>query len=148
MSQINTEKDKNPKVFSFFKDFFAFFVKVLTEFMNWNPVVFYEELIAMFWMKMSQIDTENDKNPENFQFPKISCHFSKFLTDFVNWNVAKGQQGKNVLSSMLRKAINAVFQTKIVQNWHRKRQNSKIFQFSPFLFNFCQNIDRLRWVER
>ena len=59
---------------------------------------------------MSQIDTESDKNPKNFQFSKISCNFSKFLTDFANWNVEKGQQGKKVLSSMLRKEISTVFQ--------------------------------------
>ena len=28
-----------------------------------RPVVFIEEKIAMFLLKMSQIDTENDKNP-------------------------------------------------------------------------------------
>ena len=49
------------------------------------PVVFYEEIIAMFRMKMSQIDTENDKNANIFQFSKIVCLlFSKFLTDFVD----------------------------------------------------------------
>ena len=59
-----------------------------------RPVVFNEEILAMFCLKMSQIDTENDKSPKSFQFLKISCIFSKFLTDFVNWNVEKGQQGK------------------------------------------------------
>ena len=59
-----------------------------------RPVVFTEEIIAMFCSKMSQIDIENDKNPKSFQFSKISCISSKFLTDFVNWNVEKGQQGK------------------------------------------------------
>ena len=59
-----------------------------------RPVVFNEEITGMFCLKMSQIDTENDKNPKSFQFSKISCIFSKFLTDFVNWNVEKGPQGK------------------------------------------------------
>ena len=59
-----------------------------------RPVVFNEDIIAIFRLKMSQIDTENDKNPKNFQFSKISCIFSKFLTDFANWNVEKGKQGK------------------------------------------------------
>ena len=59
-----------------------------------RPVVFNEEIIAMFWLKMSQIDTEIDKNPKSFQFSKILSIFSKFLTDFVKWNVEKGQQGK------------------------------------------------------
>ena len=39
------------------------------------PVSFYEEIIAVFQMKLSQIDTENDKNPKIF-------HFSKFLRIF------------------------------------------------------------------
>ena len=59
-----------------------------------RPEVFIEERIPMFQLKMSQIDTENDKKPKSFQFSKISCIFSKFLTDFVNWNVEMGQQGK------------------------------------------------------
>ena len=43
---------------------------------------------------MSQIDTENDKNPKSFQFSKILSTFSKFLTDFAKWIVEKGQQVK------------------------------------------------------
>ena len=75
-----------------------------------RPVVFNEEIIAMFSMKMSQIENENDKNLGNFSIFKDFMHFfSKFSTDFVDWNVEKGQQGKYVLSSMLRKEINAVF---------------------------------------
>ena len=65
-------------------------------------VVFKEEIIAMFQMKMSQIDSEIDKNLRNFSIFKDFLHFfSKFLTDFVDWNVEKGQQGKNVLSTGL-----------------------------------------------
>ena len=39
------------------------------------PVVVYEEIIAVFQIKKSQIDTENDKKPQNF-------HFSKFVHSF------------------------------------------------------------------
>ena len=53
-------------------------------------------------MKMSEIGTEKDKNPKIFHFSKVLSFFL-FLTDFVNWNSKKGQQGKNTLSSMLRK---------------------------------------------
>ena len=56
---------------------------------------------------MSQIDTENDKTPK---FSNFHAFFVNVATDFVYWNVAKGQQGKNVLSSMLREEIKAVFQ--------------------------------------
>ena len=68
------------------------------------PVGYSEEFIAVFAVKMSQIDTEKDKNHKTFQFLTIvSIFFSIFSTDFVNWNVEKGQQGKNMLSVMLRK---------------------------------------------
>ena len=72
---------------------------------------------------MSQIDTEKDKKPKVSQFSKFLGIFLKFLTDIVSWNVEKGQQ-KNVLSSMLREVINAVFQ---VERVCRKRQNFEIF---------------------
>ena len=81
-------------------------------------------------MKLSQIDTKNDKNRN---VSKILCIFSKFSTDFVNWNVENGQQGKHVLSSMLRKKTNAVFQTKIVENGKRKRQIFEKIFFTIFV---------------
>ena len=106
MSQIDTEIDKKHKIFQFSKQSFMHFLlkfhrlhgvecfKGSTMKKLVRPVVFNEEITAMFCLKMSQIDTENDKNPKSFQFSKISCIFSNFLTDFVNWNVEKGQQGK------------------------------------------------------
>ena len=60
-------------------------------------------------MKLSQIDTEINENLKIFQFSKILPFSPKFSTDFVDWNVEKGQQGKNVLSSILIKEMNAVF---------------------------------------
>ena len=63
------------------------------------PVGFSEEIIAVFHMKKSQIDTENDKIPKIFNFQKVYAFSPKFSTDFVDWNVKKGQQGKSVLSS-------------------------------------------------
>ena len=38
-------------------------------------VVFKEEIIAMFQMKMSQIDSEIDKNLQNFSIFKDFLHF-------------------------------------------------------------------------
>ena len=63
---------KNPKL-SIFPRFYGFFVKISRDFVNWKvlssqqekvgcPVVFYEQIIAMFSMKTCQIDTENDKS--------------------------------------------------------------------------------------
>ena len=59
---------------------------------------------------MSQIDTENGQKSQKFPIFKDFMHFFQIFTDFANWNVEKGQQGKKVLSSMLRKEINTVFQ--------------------------------------
>ena len=65
---------------------------------------------------------------------------SKLSTDFVDWNNDKGQQRKNVLSSMLKKGIKAVFQTKFARNRHRKRQSFEMFPiftiFVKFLFKY------------
>ena len=70
--------------------------------MDWNvlqgqqktiycPVVFIEEIVAKFRMKMSQIDTtENDKKLKSFEFPKISfSFFSKISMGFIDWNIEK-----------------------------------------------------------
>ena len=46
-----------------------------------RPVGFSEEIIAVFKMKKSQIDTENDKNPKIFLFQSFHAFFhfpSKF----------------------------------------------------------------------
>ena len=64
----------------------------------------------------------------------------------MDWNVENGQQGKNVMPSMLREEINAVFQKKNVFDIE-KDKNSKILGFSPFLLNFCQTIHRRRGLE-
>ena len=39
------------------------------------PVGSSEEIIAVFPLKKSQIDTQNDKNPKIFPFSKILCIF-------------------------------------------------------------------------
>ena len=76
---------KNPKV-SKFQRFYAFlltfrqiswipmFLRVNKEKIG-SPVVFYEEINAMFKKKMSETDTEDDKNPKIFQFSKFLCIF-------------------------------------------------------------------------
>ena len=66
-----------------------------------SPVGFSDALFSVFWVKVSQINTEYDKNPQTFQFSKNLCILFKFVTDFVNLNVENGQEGKNVLSSRL-----------------------------------------------
>ena len=49
----------------------------------------------MFKMKMSQIDTENDKNPKVSKFQRYYAFFVDVSTDFVDSNVFEGQQRKN-----------------------------------------------------
>ena len=116
-SQINTEHDKNNRIIHFSK---------ISCIKDWNvervnkermccPVGFYEEFIAVLLVKVSQIDTENDKSPKIFQFSKCLCIFSKFLTDIVDWNVKKGQHRKHVLSSRLFRRVISRFQVKIFQ---------------------------------
>ena len=108
MSQTNSESDKKNKFFTFQCIFSTF----STNFVDWNvkkvnnkkiccPVGFSKELNAVFKVKMSKINTENDKKPKNFQFPKFLCILSKFLSDYVDWNSEKDQQGKTLLSSRL-----------------------------------------------
>ena len=86
------------------------------------------------------------KNQKLSNFQRFYAFFPKVLTDVVDWNVGKGQQGKNVLSSMHRKKINAVFQTKTVRNWHRKSQKFDIFPIFTIFFILSKN-DRLRGLE-
>ena len=121
------------------------FVEVSTVSLDWTvlkgqketilcPVVFNEEIVAMFWLKLSQIDTENDKNHEIFQIPKILCRFfSKISVDFIGWNVEKGQKWKPVLSSRLFWTVFCNLFGDNVSNWLRKWQKPKIFRFSKFL---------------
>ena len=80
-------------------------------------VTFSEEFTAVFGVKASQIDNDDDKNPKLFPVFKAFMHFFYIiLTEFVAWNVETGQQLLKVLFSMLRKEINAILQTKTVRN--------------------------------
>ena len=84
-----------------FSKFSRSFLKVSTVFLDWAvlkgqketsrcPVVFNEEIVAMLWMKISQIDTENDKKLKSFEFPKISfSFFSKISMGFIDCNIEK-----------------------------------------------------------
>ena len=80
------------------------------------PVRFSKEIIAVFKMKKSQIDTENDKNPKISIFQRFDALFSRYFERLCGLSVGNGQQGRNVLASVLRKKTNAVLQTKIVRN--------------------------------
>ena len=70
-SQIDTKNDKTPK-FSIFQCFYAFFVKLLTNMVNWKVLKGQQGkswlLSSLFEMKLFQTDTEHDKNSELFLF--------------------------------------------------------------------------------
>ena len=53
------------------------------------PVVVCEKILAMFWMKMSQMSPKMTKLPKFSNFQRFYTIFSKFSTDFVNWNVER-----------------------------------------------------------
>ena len=83
--QIDIENDKKPTIFQTSK-FLCIFVKVsqtscIGVFQRVNNEKigtssrFNEEIIVMFRMKMSQVDNENDKNPEIFSIFKDFMHF-------------------------------------------------------------------------
>ena len=71
---------KNQNFFQFSK-IFEFFVKFAADFVDrnvlgvqqgkgWFQGRLFREFIAIFQVKMSQIDTENDRNPKIFQCSK------------------------------------------------------------------------------
>ena len=73
--------------FSHFQRLYAIFSKLTTDFVEWNvekrrqkermcsPVGFSERFIAVFLVKMSQFDKENDKKPKSFLFSNILMQF-------------------------------------------------------------------------
>ena len=86
ISHIGTENDKKPKFFQFSK-IYAIIVlkfqqsssigmlKTVTKVWICGPVLFYEDIIAVFKMKKSQIFTEIDKKPKIFKLPMFLCSF-------------------------------------------------------------------------
>ena len=54
-----------------------------------------EEFIAGFHVKMSQIDTKNDKKTQFFYFRMFNAFFVNLSTKFVTWNVLRGQHRVN-----------------------------------------------------
>ena len=99
-------------------------------------------------MKLSHIDPKNDKNLGISSVFEGFMHFFQIFDGLCGLERQKCQQGKYVLSGMLIKEINAVFQSEIVRNRLRKRQKfENFFQVFLFLFTFCENIDRRRGLQ-
>ena len=91
----------------------------------------------MFWLKMSYIDTGNDKNLKISNFYGFYAFFSKFLMNVMDWNAKTGQQGRNVLSSRLLRRVNCSFLVKKLQIDTEIDKKPKTFQFSKVFCNFC-----------
>ena len=116
--------------------------------MNWNVkevnnekmcflVGFFKDLNAVFQVKVSQINTENEKKFKFFQFPKFLCFFSTFLKNYVDWNIEKDQQGKNLISSRRFRRVFCCFLSENVSNQHRKWQRTQNFSiFKDFMIFF------------
>ena len=77
---------KIPEIFSIFKDFMHFFpnfcqtlwietLKRVNKEVMCYPVGLLEEISAVFYMTLSQIYTENYKDPRNFSIFKDFMHF-------------------------------------------------------------------------
>ena len=97
--------------FSIFQSFYASSVKFSKDFVNWKNLKGQQGkgwLISSLFRRVNCIFlNENVSNwhrkSQNSHFQWFYVFFPKFLADFVNWIVPNGQQGKHVLSSMLRK---------------------------------------------
>ena len=70
----------------YFQSFYAFFVKLLTDFVNWKVLKgqqgnswlsssLFRRVNCIFKLKRSQIDTEFNKNPKVFKFSMTLCIF-------------------------------------------------------------------------
>ena len=77
---------------------------------------FSEEFVAVFVVKLSHFDTENDKEPKIFQYRRFYAFFVKVSTDFVDWNVLKTQQGNDCLSNRLFRGDNCCFLNEKISN--------------------------------
>ena len=78
------------------------------------PVV-KDEIVLVFRLKKSQLDTEIDKNPKIFQFSKFYAVFLKNFHQTPEIGMLE-KVNKEQMLSMLSGTINAVFQMKTVWN--------------------------------
>ena len=86
-SQVGIKNGKKPKIFqfsmflcNFCHDFDCLrrlecWLKTFIKVAVCYPVVFKDEIVSVFWLKMSQLDTENDKNLKILQFSKFYAVF-------------------------------------------------------------------------
>ena len=61
------------------------------------PVGFFEEFITVFYVTMSQIETENNEKPKIFQFSKFSCILRHILDRLRGLECPKGSTLKEMV---------------------------------------------------
>ena len=108
------------------------------------PVVFYEEIIAVFKKKNISNWHRNRQKTQNFHFQSFYAVFVKFIQTswnkmFKTLNVAGIRCPVGFLEELI-----AVFKLKKISNWHRNRQQNHNFQtfnvFMQFLSLFSIDI--------
>ena len=75
-----------------------------------------EEIIAVFHMKKSQVDIENDKNPKISQFSKSLCIFSRIFDGLCGLEQGKRSKRKECVV----RRVYYIFVNENVSNLHRK----------------------------
>ena len=108
-------------------------------------VGFSEEIIAVFQIKKSQIDTEND-NSRGFQFSKFLRIFGRIFNRLRGLDCFKGSTRKQCSVVVFEEFI-AFFRKKMSQIY-TENDNSKVFLFSKILCIFIQIFEGLRQLER
>ena len=84
-------------------------------------------------MKKSQLDTEIDENPKNFQFSKFYAVFLKTFQQTPEIGMLERVNKEQMLSHMLSGTMNAAFQMKNVRIDIEKGKISKCFLLMIFL---------------
>ena len=81
------------------------------------PKGFSEEFISFFLLKMSQINTKNDKKRKFLNFQCFYAFFVEVSTDSVDWKVLRVQQrGTGWLSSILFRRVYCISLIENVSN--------------------------------
>ena len=91
-------------------------MKLFTKVAVCCPVVFKDEMVSVFRLKKSQLETEIDKIPQIFQFSKFYAVFLKNFQQTLEIGIVERVNKEQMLSRMLSGTINAAFQMKNVWN--------------------------------
>ena len=103
----------------------------------YEDLFLYEEIIAMVWVKMSRIDTENDKNPRISVFQNFLRIFRQIFNRRRGLESFKGSLREYWLFNSLFRRIYCIFRNQNASNWHRKSPKTQNFLFLKILCIFC-----------